>query len=146
MTKKKPKISKYEEKVLSLSRHFIWADKMKWQFGEALIKEGIPKYTNNNWYVSDTFMYMALWYALLFAIIEALRKWNIKVPDVQTKIDQYYDLLGCFRHAVFHVKGELHSQDFYKILRKGKNSAADIREINDKTGAFLERFMNKFPD
>ncbi len=140
---KNQRMSKYEEKILSLSRHFVWADKMKWQFGEALTKEGVPKYIDNNWYVSDTFMYMALWYALLFEIIEALHKWNIKIPDIQEKIDKYYNMLGCFRNAVFHIKGEFHSKDFYKIIDKGEKSAGDIREINDKTGAFLERLIKR---
>ena len=80
MTMIKPTITKYEKRLLSIARHFVWADKMKEKFSYHLRRDGIPK-IDPMWYMSDIFMYMALWYALLFEVLEKLRSENLELKN-----------------------------------------------------------------
>lgn len=141
----KPKITKYEENIISIARHYIWADKMKEKFAYVLKRDGIPK-IDPMWYTHDVFLYMALWYSFLFEVLKTLKKKNIRIPSVQEEIEKYYSILGDFRNATFHIEGELHPKKFYKVLKQGEESAEKIRKISDEIGKFLQNFICKIID
>ena len=59
-----------KEELLSLHRHFIWADKFRNLFGQALTQP-LPE---QGQFVSEHLFFMSYWYSSLYVVIEGYRQ------------------------------------------------------------------------
>src|SRR5712692_505346 len=96
--------------LLSIHRHWIWADRMKELFEYYLSKEGpLTDFTMMDLFSSSLGTCMCMWYSLLYETCEGLRG-SGKV-DIAGEIDPNYGKfrgrLKNFRDATFHVQPQL---------------------------------------
>jgi hypothetical protein len=121
--------------LISIHRHWLWADKIQRTFYAAL-PPNLRAEDTKEMFISDWGMCRCLWYGLLFAVCEALRERRFTVPTVQSDIDAIYSNLKLFRNAVFHVQPKYWSRKLFSIMQN-ENSAQQIKQVHDGIGCWL---------
>lgn len=122
------------EVLLSIHRHWIWANWIKKQFGDALGQT--PHNEIDKLILEPAGTYMCLWYGLLFAVCEGLRKEKVVISLVQREIDSVYDSLKLFRNAVFHVQPKYWSRKLLDFMVVEGN-ATKVHRIHNGIGEWL---------
>ena len=100
--------------IITLHRHFIWANKMRTMFDGYLKQDLKKKAINRKAWEIETNMYMALWYGLLYVLVEG---WEKKLQLRDKVIDKLLknpnkDLLRRYRNACFHFEQEYNNKEF----------------------------------
>ncbi len=122
------------EVLLSIHRHWIWANWIKEKFGVALGRT--PHNEIDTLILEPAGTYMCLWYGLLFAVCEGLRKQGVSISSVQAEIDSVYDSLRLFRNAVFHVQPKYWSRKLLDFMVVEGN-ATKVHCIHNRIGEWL---------
>lgn len=130
------------QSLLSIHRHWIWANWIKKQFEGSMQSFSVSKDTIQEWYINPPGTYMCIWYGLLFSICEGLRAHSVHIPEVQSDIDEIYSALKRFRNAVFHIQPKYWSPKLFEIMEK-KGSAIQIRKVHDGIGNWLLKQMDQ---
>lgn len=90
----------------------------------------------------EEFMYMSIWYALLFVVIEG---WNkLKLSDEKISellLSPNVDLLRRYRNGVFHFQKKYIDERFLGFISDGKDCVTWVRDLNNEFGRF---FLNYF--
>ena len=123
-----------DEALLSVARHWTWADCVKEQFGSALI--GSAPDDVWSFYSRPEVGYMFIWYALLFAVCEGLKEQDVKIPGVQAEIDGLYKKLRRCRNAVAHVQPKYWSRKLLDFVVLPENATA-VRTVHDAIGEWI---------
>ena len=131
--------------LLSIHRHWTWADRMKELFEYYASKEGpLTNFTTMKLFLSSLGTCMCMWYSLLYATCEGLQK-SGKV-NIDDEIDPNYgkvcDELRKFRNATFHVQTQLDDEKFMAVL-KNPDIVPIIRTLHERVGAYLARQIQK---
>lgn len=124
----------------SIYRQWMWADHLRDCFGNAL-----PDKSNSflgNFTIETYWMFMSLWCAVLFTVLEALKENRIKIPEVQNEIDQMYQILKRYRNAVFHVQPKYWTKKWRDLILDN-TSAYKIQKIHKQVGIFLLNTLKK---
>jgi len=122
--------------INELHERYIWANRMKVLMIKVLKKES-ELHKVEKFYQIETTMYMNLWYALLYTVIEGWRKLKLKDASIVNLLrSKNVDLLRRYRNYVFHFGDEkIEELD----LLKSKESALWIQNLNSELGKwFLE--------
>ncbi len=123
-----------KEDEVTLHRYFIWVDRMRVHYDEAL------KIRNKETPLDiDCLMYMSLWYGMMYVVIEGWKELELN----DTRIDKLLlsknvDLHRKYRNGTFHFR-----KDYFDIKRflpfiESSDSAKWIRELRE---AFSEYFL-----
>lgn len=76
---------------------------MRTEFVKLLTKDGAAQVDDDNW--TDQFLYMSLWYACLYVLIEGWLQLKLSDPEVDALLESpNVDLLERFRNGVFHYQ------------------------------------------
>lgn len=122
------------ETIITLHRYYIWANKMRDHF-DLLIntKNQIEEYR----YEIEAVMYMSLWYACLYVVIEGWQELRLS-DDVVNKLleSEYVQKLKRYRNGVFHFQKEYKDIRFEE-LDKEKGAVEWIRKLNSELGRFF---------
>lgn len=122
--------------INELHERYIWANRMKVLMIKVLKKES-ELHKVEKLYQIETTMYMNLWYALLYTVIDGWRKLKLKDASIVNLLrSKNVDLLRKYRNYVFHFGDEkIEELD----LLKSKESALWIQNLNSELGKwFLE--------
>ena len=135
--------------IITLHRYFIWADRMKVHFDQVLQGVG-PTPVNVDFAKKkegiDTFLYMSLWYATLYVLIEGWQE--LKLSDL--KIDELLKssnvkLLKRYRNGVFHFQKEYYDKRFLELMSEGKDVANWTRNLRDEFSRFFLDIHKEMP-
>lgn len=124
--------------VVLLYRHWIAADLQRQRFRALLPKSKGPD-EDEAFLVSECFVSMYLWYALLWVAIEGFQDRSIDLRGQwREDIDEMEDPLRRCRNAIFHVPEKNHDLRLFDFMHN-PNSAAILSRISTGFGRlFIE--------
>lgn len=136
------------EILVSLHRHWVWADRMKELFEYYLRKEGLPPEESLNpdqpYMLSSMFSCMFLWYALLYVTCDGVEKvGKAKMSDVSSAFNKVRKTLYQFRNAIFHVQSQYWSQKLMDVF-KDEEIVDGIRATHVSVGTWLEEQLKPY--
>ena len=130
------------EEEYTLHRYYIWADRMRFHFDQELRRRNI---TSGQFELSiEELMYMSLWYAQLYTVIEGWKNLRLQdaVVDVLLLQADHVDLLRRYRNGVDHFQKDYFSQRFTNFVAMA-DSAVWIRNLHTAIGNyFLQRLSH----
>lgn len=126
-----------KEKLLSLHRYFIWANKMRTHFDEYAMKADLTQSQSQ----MDLMMYMSYWYGTLYTVVEGWRELNYSDSKIDSLLDSStIELLRRYRNGVFHYQQNYSDNRFTDLYAEGKDAVVLIGELNEELGRyFLEK-------
>jgi hypothetical protein len=129
--------------LLSLHRHWVWADRMKELFEFYLAEEWpIPEEhlgPTSPYWISSIFTCMCLWYGLLYVTCDGIEEHaGVKVTSIAPSYNKISFTLRRFRNAMFHVQASYWSDKLMNVIRDDK-IPDDIREVHKLVGAWIEK-------
>lgn len=129
------------EKLLSLHRYFIWANKMRTHFDELAMKADLNQYQVQ----MDIMMYMSYWYGTLYTVVEGWKDLKYKDNKIDSLLDSTtIDILRRYRNGVFHYQENYNDRRFTDLYSEGKTSVVLIRTLNEELARyFLENMKVK---
>lgn len=138
------------EILVSLHRHWVWADRMKELFEFYLKKEGLPAEESlapdQPYMLSGMFTCMFLWYGLLYVTCDGIEKvGEAKMSDIAPTYDAAKEKLHRFRNAMFHVQPRYWSPKLMDVL-KDRKIIGQIRAIHVKVGQWLETQLKPYAE
>jgi hypothetical protein len=111
------------EILLTIHRHWIWADRIREEYFERL-KANPP---NNEdlveFFSTGDGMYLCLWFGLEFVVCDALRERKLVIPNAQKEINGIYKSFERFRNAIFHVQPKFFSPKMFELLNDPTHQA-----------------------
>ena len=129
------------EEEYALHRYYIWADRMRLHFDQELRRRNT---TSNQFELSiEEFMYISLWYAQLYTVIEGWKKLGLQDGAVDILLLQadHVDLLRRYRNGVDHFQKGYFSTKFTNFVAM-TDSALWIRSLHTAIGNyFLQRLL-----
>lgn len=138
---------KLTPEIITLHRYFIWADRMKVHFDETL--KGLNTNIKSLYFAKtyegiNTFLYMSLWYATFYVLIEGWQELGFKDKKINTLLKSpNVKLLKRYRNGVFHFQKEYYDERFMKLMKEGEDIANWIRDLRDEFSRwFLEIYKN----
>jgi len=136
-----------DETFYTLHRHWIWCEVIK----DNLDKELRFKYPGLTGAFDEFYLpsrrgaYKAIWYGLLYSVLETLKESNIDIEPIQSDVADIYQSLRNYRNAVFHPQPKYWSD---KICTFINDKAADdkIQKIHEGLrNFFFEELVKRKP-
>lgn len=124
-----------KQDIFTLHRYFIWANRMRTHFDEALIAVGIEADFAEH---IETFLYMSLWYSQLYVVVEGWRELALadgRIDDLLKSPNT--DLLKRYRNGVCHFQKDYIDARFSSFMMEGKNTAEWVRMLNGEFGRWF---------
>lgn len=129
------------EEEYTLHRYYIWADRMRLHFDQELHKRNTA---SDQFELSiEEFMYISLWYAQLYTVIEGWKTLGLQDDAVDILLLQtdHVDLLRRYRNGVDHFQKDYFSTKFTNFVAM-TGSALWIRRLHTAIGNyFLQRLL-----
>lgn len=94
------------ERFMSIDRQFIRADRMRYYYYSFVDSKATIEDLKSNpkgFYVKDIGIFMFLWYALLFSVLEGFFESKIDISFLDNEYNSLYKILKNNRHSVFHT-------------------------------------------
>jgi hypothetical protein len=109
-----------DSKLYSLNRYFIWANRMKSHFAEAIQEQGDPPSggIERRMWLSAPFSYACYWFAILHVVVEGMQELKLTNPSLSTllKDDDKLEKLRRFRNGVYHFQPNYFDDRFKDFL------------------------------
>lgn len=131
--------------LVTLHRYFIWADRMRWHFDQALraVAGSREAYERSR---LDIELYLSLWYAHLYVVVEGWRRLGLRDEAVDRLLtSSNLALLRKYRHGVCHFQEAYWDERLLGFIGE-PSSAVWVRTLNAAIGDYLlkaVREMNK---
>jgi hypothetical protein len=123
-----------KEKLLSLHRYFIWANKMRQHFDETL-KYSVTQDGSNG---MDAFMYMGYWYATMYLVADGWRELKLKDDQINELLkSDNLELLRRYRNGVFHYQKTYNDARFTDLYQNGKDVVDWVRQLNQELARYF---------
>jgi hypothetical protein len=116
-----------DEQIASIARHLLWAHSFR-DLAEHGINTAPISLDPNIFHQADGPAHLLVWYSMLFAVCEALRR--VTIPHVQEDIDSVFDSLKECRNPVFHVSPKYWSKNLRSFIRDPGNPIK-MRRMHD---------------
>jgi hypothetical protein len=140
------KSTKISEELISLHRHYIWADFFKKNYHTNIsnknferIKDKI-KQNPGLYYIEPTGILMCYWYSSLFTVLEGIKSMKIIISNIHKETIELYEPLRRFRNATYHHKKKYWDKRFFEIWKKD-GYIQKIEKLHNEIGNY---FLNKF--
>jgi len=108
--------------INTLHKYFIWANRMRTHFDEALsfsVNNKIDTKAKNKKFEIEADMYMSLWYGLLYVVIEGWRELKLHDEKIDLLIsDKNTELLRKYRNGAFHFNKIDNNTRFQKFFEE----------------------------
>lgn len=146
------------EKIISLHKYWIYADKMRLHFRKVILEnvEEIKSLPNNeieaflkNHFIllSEIGVFKSFWYSSLYTVIEGYQELKLSIPEIDIFLnEENIDKLRLFRNGTYHFQKEIYN---YKLLGVDQTDefVCWIYEIHKELGShILKAGMNHFDD
>lgn len=123
-----------EEKLLSLHRYFIWANKMRDHFDQTLKTSATRDGSNG----MDAFMYMGYWYGTMYAVAEGWIDLKLQDDVINNLLQsENLELLRRYRNGVFHYQAAYNDPRFTDLYLNGKNVVDWVRQLNQELSRYF---------
>jgi hypothetical protein len=127
------------EPFYALHRYYIWANGMRTHFDYYIKRKN---QMDPSIYKIKTNMYMSLWYAALYVVIEGWTTLKLSDPLIDELLKEpYVKLLRKYRNGVCHFQKKYYDERFLEIMGQNKFSAQDsarwVRELNLEFGRYF---------
>lgn len=145
MEKKEISMKEYSE-LLSLDRHFIWADHFKAEHYKLLDKDIDIVVREDSFeelglfFLNPTGMYMCYWYATLYTVLEGLDSCKVDYKPIEKEVNEVKDSLRLFRNVIFHHQKGYFDARLFEIM-KDKDSRKKILKIHNYLDTELQKQM-----
>lgn len=125
-----------------LHRYFIWADRMRIHFEQELRKRGNCASSGFELKVEE-FMYMSLWYAQLYTVVEGWKELKLSDSVVDKLVAQthYVSRLRKYRNCVDHFQKDYFDDRFTKFVASG-DSAVWVGNLQQAFSQYFLQRMN----
>lgn len=133
---KKPKPLKWQETLIAIHRHWIWAERIQLEYFSRIKNNPEGDDDLLKFFLTGHGMYLCLWFSLEFFVCEALRLHKLVVPNAQEEIKEIYQTLKEFRNTVFHIQPDYFSKKMFKLLNDAKHQTTILR-VHKETGRWL---------
>jgi hypothetical protein len=138
------------EILVSLHRHWVWADRMKELFEYYLKEEGLPPEESlkpdQPYMLSSMFSCMFLWYGLLYVTCDGIEKvGKTKMVDVSPAFNEVRKALYQFRNAMFHIQPQYWSPKLIDVF-KDEKIVEGIRATHASVGTWLEEQLKPYAE
>ena len=130
-----------KQKLFSLHRYYLWANRMRTHFDEILAKSKTDKEVDPEGI--ERFMYVSFWYGELYAVVEGWKELKLtdKTVDALLAKSDMVELLRRYRNGSFHYQSTYLDDRFIDFM-KADDSAKWIRKLNRALGAYFLRSLN----
>jgi hypothetical protein len=130
-----------KQKIFSLHRYYLWANRMRTHFDEILARAKTDKEVDPEHI--ERFMYMSFWYGELYTVIEGWRELKLKDKTVDALLadSDMVELLRRYRNGSFHYQSTYFDDRFIDFM-KMDDSAEWIRKLNKALGAYFLSSLN----
>lgn len=136
------KESKLLLEIMSLDRHFIWADQFKqlhYEHLHEMEKIKADDFANAiGIFIKPAGIYMCYWYASLYTVLEGLSEMKIVFPEIESDIADIKMPLRLFRNVIYHHQAKYMDNRMFVIM-ENKDSRAKIKRVHE----FLNRELPK---
>ena len=138
------------EILVSLHRHWVWADRMKELFEYYLKEEGVPSkeslLSDQPYMVSSMFTCMCLWYGVLYVVCDGIEKiGRAEMSEIAPVFNKARKMLYGFRNAMFHAQPKYWSTELVSVLHN-ERIAETIRATHVAVGAWLEEQLKPYAE
>jgi hypothetical protein len=124
--------------VVVLSKYFTWASHMRTGFDKSLSANPDLWDRWNDPKALEIFMYMSLWYATLYTVIEGWRRLKLRDDEIGSLLaSPFVKMLKTYRHGVTHFQTRYYDKKYMPFVTKPE-SVAWVRALH---GAFF-RYLN----
>jgi hypothetical protein len=131
------------EILVSIWRHWVWADRMRDLFKyyyddefSQLSKEAIANPAI--FWTNSTMTVLFLWYGLLYVVCEGIEtELDVDINTIAPAFKKIKGRLKNFRNAVFHVQPKVWSPKLEEVLND-PTIAGEIHSIHDGIGQWLK--------
>ncbi len=136
-------------KLMIVYRYFLFADQMRKALFKSLKQKeyriGMRDINEYRYYLVFHFgepgIYMSLYYASLFVVIEGWKELGFSDPTIDSLIkSDNVTLLRRFRNSVFHFQKNFPSAKWLELIDQGEASASWILELRN---AFSKYFLDE---
>lgn len=117
--------------LMSLDRHFVWADHFKRKHYE-LLESGLKIETLTDigeFFANPVGMYMCYWYATLYTVIEGLDSYKFDYSEIKSDVNDIKDSLRLFRNVIYHHQPGYFDERLFEIM-KDKDSRTKIKAVH----------------
>jgi len=127
-----------KQKISSLHRYYLWANFMRTQFDEVLIKSKVDKEFDAEGI--NKFMFMSFWYGELYVVIEGWNNLQLtdKTVDALLAESDMVNLLKRYRNGTFHYQRSYFDSRFIDLMSEDR-TVKWIRKLNNALGAYFLR-------
>ena len=125
-----------KQALIALHRYFIWADRMRVHFETALTPDSPMLHGRLD---IEPFLYMSIWYAGMYVVIEGWRKLGLHDAGVDQMLESpNVELLRRYRNGVFHFQPDYFAERFAGFF----GSPDGPRWIRELRAAFSRYFLD----
>lgn len=130
-----------DDKIVTLHRYFIWADRMRVHFDSLLPKD---KTKIAGALGIKLFLYMSYWYGGLYVVIEGWQHLRLSDERINELLQSpNVDLLRRYRNATFHYQEDYEDKKFRAFMDMGLEAIIWIRSLNSEFGRYLLEEMRR---
>jgi len=138
----------FDPRVFTLHRYYIWANRMRTHFDD-LLKGGEVKglFTGRGGQSIEATMYMSLWYALLYVVVEGWRRLRLSDPVIDELLSKadHVRVLKRYRHGVAHFQSNYVDSRFTEIMKDSEATVPWIRDLNRELGRWFLAYLRENP-
>lgn len=117
------------EKLLSLHRYYIWANRFR-EYFESTLGNKEPDEPVRAEFADDTCMFLAQWYTALYVVIEGWQELKLSDSEIDRLIaSPNTELLRRFRNGVCHFQGQYFDARFSEVIT-AEGLVGWVRELN----------------
>lgn len=130
-----------KNKLFTLHRYFIWADRMRVHFDSTLKnKDKLDPIR----FKIDSFLYMSYWYAELYVVIDGWNELGLQDNAVNTLLQSpNVNLLKRYRNGVFHFQKEYFDKRFIEFMTNGQDCVVYVRELRKALSEYFLKNLEK---
>ena len=125
--------------LLTLHRYYIWANKFRTQFDQALDSPTDPTDPPLLWFASAKGLYLSYWYAALYVVIEGWQRLGCEDGEIDALlISPNVNHLRRYRNGVCHFQ-PTYLDDRFVELMGASDSVQWVRTLNSAFGRYFLR-------
>lgn len=121
--------------IVTLHKYFIWSNRMRTHFDEIL--EASKKEQEKKKFDIESLMYLSLWYATLYTVIEGWKELKLQDPKIDFFLQSpNVENLKKYRNGVLHFQRNYFDQRFLGMITS-QDSVSWVRELNSEFGRYF---------